>query len=185
MLTMPYIVGEEPNGENMKNWNGIMKVAEICHFGTDGSLLYSEKDIRNIIHTQGEDLILKILFGGNPVPDNYYIGLDSRSAISRIQSIVDISGNEPVSNNYARQAVVSNNFSVVTVSSGQIQANSPTLLFRATGGSWGPVRNIFMTTALGYGTNSTLISSVPLSTLITVADGEIVTMRMAMALSSC
>lgn len=169
----------------MEKWNGIMKVLEIEHIGTDGSVLHREGNLFNIIHAQGEDLILKMLFSGQSVPENYYVGLDFRSILERSQTISDLFGWEPTANAYARQAVKSDNFSVVTISSGTRQANSPTLLFRASGGSWGPVRNIFLSTALGYGTNSVLVSSVPLSTSITVADGEIVTMRMAMALSSC
>ncbi len=169
----------------MKKWNGIMMVSEFSHFSKNGKLLYNEENIKNIIHIKGEELILKILFAGESVPENYYIGLDYRSSINRDQEINDVFGWEPTLNSYSRQSIDSNNFSIVTASSGSIQANSPTLLFRASGGSWGPVRNIFLSTALGYGTNSILISSVPLSTSITVADGEIITMRMAMALSSC
>jgi hypothetical protein len=169
----------------MKNWNGILRVLEVSHLAKDGSTLYREENLHNTIHVTGEELILKILFAGQSIPVNYYVGLDFRSTISRSQVIGDVFGWEPSINAYSRQAVASNNFSIVTASSGNRQANSPTLLFRAAGGSWGPVRNIFLTTALGFGTNSVLISSVPLSTSITVADGEIVTMRMAMALSSC
>lgn len=168
----------------MEKWNGIMKVLELEHVGLNGHVLHREENLLNIIHSQGEDLILRILFSGQVVPENYYIGLDFRSVLDRPQTIADLFGWEPTTNAYSRQAVKSDNFSVVTMSSGR-QANSPTLLFRASGGSWGPVRNIFLSTALGYGTNSVLISSVPLSTSITVADGEVVTMRMAMALSGC
>ena len=168
----------------MEKWNGIMKVLELEHVGRDGNILHSEENLLNIIHAHGEDLILKILFAGQAVPENYYLGLDFRSVLDRTQTIGDLFGWEPTTNAYTRQTVKSDNFSVTTMSSGR-QANSPTILFRASGGSWGPVRNIFLSTAIGYGTNSILISSVPLSTSITVADGEVVTMRMAMALSSC
>lgn len=168
----------------MKEWNGILKILDISHFGNDGSLIHREENLNNTIHSAGEELILRILFSGGFVPSNYYVGLDFRSTITKEQVIGDVFGWEPTSNAYSRQAVVSNNFSIISTSSGK-QAKSPALLFRASGGSWGPVRNIFLATALGYGTNSVLISSVPLSTSITVADGEIVTMRMAMALSSC
>jgi hypothetical protein len=167
----------------MENWNGIMKLLELEHIGKDGSVLHRETDLKNIIHSQGEDLILKILFSGGALPEKYYIGLDSRSSLDKSQSMSDIFGLEPNSNAYVRQSVKSDNFSVVNVAAGYKQANSPTLLFKATGGPWGPVKNMFLTTGLGYGT--TLISSVTLSTSITVADGEIITMRMAMALSSC
>lgn len=169
----------------MANWNGIMKVLELEHLASDGFLIHRETDLKNIIHSKGEELILKILFSGQAIPAKYYIGLDSRSSLDRSQSIADLSGLEPSSNSYARQSVDSNNFSVVTVSAGYQQANSPTLLFKAAGGPWGPVKNMFLTTGLGYGSGLTLISSVPLSSSITVSDGEIITMRMAMALSSC
>jgi hypothetical protein len=169
----------------MNTWNGIMKVLEIEHISRNGSILHRETEIKNIIHSSGEDLILKILFAGHTIPTNYYVGLDARSSLDKLHTIGDIFGREPTSNSYSRQTVASNNFSVVSVSAGYRQANSPTLLFRAAGGSWGPVKNIFLTTALGYGADSLLISSVPLSAPITVSDGEIVTMRMAMALSSC
>jgi len=168
----------------MKKWNGILKILEISHLSKDGSILHREEDLKNTIHSVGEELILKILFAGQSVPANYYVGLDFRSSISKSQSIGDLFGWEPTSNSYSRQAVPSSNFSIVTTTSGR-QANSPSLMFRASGGSWGPVRNIFLTTALGFGANSVLISSVPLSTSITVSDGEIVTMRMGMALSGC
>ena len=169
----------------MANWNGIMKVLELEHLSKDGSLLRRETDLKNIIHSKGEELILKILFSGQAIPAKYYVGLDSRSSLDREQSISDLAGLEPSSNSYARQSVDSNNFSVVTMTAGYRQANSPTLLFRAVGGPWGPVKNMFLTTGLGYGSGLTLISSVPLSSNITVSDGEVITMRMGMALSSC
>lgn len=166
-------------------WNGILKILELSHFSRSGVLLYREEDLKNTMHSVGEDLILRILFAGQLVPENYYVGLDFRSSINRTQTINEVFGWEPSTNAYSRQTVSSSNFSIITSSSGAKQANSPTLLFRASGGSWGPVRNIFLTTALGFGANSILISSVPLSTSITVSNGEIVTMRMGMALSGC
>lgn len=169
----------------MANWNGIMKVLELEHRSKEGLLLHRETDLKNLIHAQGEELILKILFSGQAVPERYYIGLDSRSSLEKSQAISDLSGLEPSSNSYSRQSVQSNNFSVVTVAAGYRQANSPTLLFKAAGGPWGPVRNMFLASGPAYGTESRLISSVPLSSNITVSDGETITMRMAMALSSC
>lgn len=166
-------------------WNGILKILELEHCSKEGKILHREENLKNVMHLQGEELILGILFSGQTTPDKYYIGLDGRGSTDRSQTISDIFGLEPLSAAYSRQAVESDNFSVVTVSGGRIQANSPTLLFKAVGGSWGPVRNMFLTTGLGYGANSILISSVSLSNDITVVDGEIITMRMAMALSSC
>lgn len=166
----------------MKQWRGLMKVLEVKHTDHDGRILYREEGIKNLIHYTGEQLILSILFGGVTVPENYYIGLDSRTSLSATSSISDISGFEPSSGGYSRQLVNSSNFSVISAAEGW-QANSPVLLFSAVGGSWGPVKNIFMAAGLGYAASSTLISSASLSREITVAAGEVVTMRMAMALS--
>ena len=169
----------------MQSWHGIMRIAEIQHKDRFGKVLYSETDVKNVIHTKGEDFILSVLFSGLAVPSNYYIGLDSRSALEASMEISDVSGYEPTSNYYSRQSVASDSFQVVTGTSSHKQANSPTILFKAVGGSWGPVKNIFLTNELGYGSNCTLISSASLSRDITVLDGEVVTMRMAMALSGC
>jgi hypothetical protein len=169
----------------MKNWHGIMKVLDFKHLNKEGKVVYNEKNVLNIMHLGGEELILKILFSGDPVPANYYIGLDSRTNFDAALGIGSVFGYEPSTNSYERQKVQSDSFSIIVGSSSHRQANSPTVLFKAVGGSWGPVKNIFLTTNLGYGTNSILISSAALSRTITVADGEMITMRMAMALTNC
>jgi len=169
----------------MKNWQGIMKISEFCHLDKNGKIVYKEENILNLIHLAGEELILKILFAGEPVPSNYYIGLDSRSSLDSSLGIGSVFGYEPNQNSYERQKVPSDSFSIIINTNSRRQANSPTLLFKAIGGQWGPVQNIFLTTALGYGTNSVLISSAKLSRQINLLDGEIITMRMAMALSTC
>jgi hypothetical protein len=169
----------------MKNWHGIMKIEKFQYLSKNKEILYEENNINNLIHLVGEELILKILFAGLPVPTNYFIGLDSRSSLDPTLGIGSVFGYEPNQNSYERQQIKSDNFSIIVGSSRHRQANSPTVLFKAIGGSWGPVKNIFLTTNLGYGTNSILISSAALSREITVRDGEIITMRMAMALSNC
>lgn len=169
----------------MKKWHGLMKILDISHHDKNGNIIYKEENIHNILHRTGEELILSILFSGLTVPENYYIGLDSRSSLSASDSIGSIMGYEPNENSYSRQEVANDSFSIIVNSSSSRQANSPTILFKAVGGSWGPVRNIFLTTNLGYGTNSKLISSAALSQPITLQDGEIVTLRMGMMLSGC
>lgn len=169
----------------MKNWHGLMKILEVSHKDHNGNILYHEENIKNVLHLTGEELILGVLFAGVAVPDNYYIGLDSRSSFDSSDSIGSILGYEPNENSYSRQEVEKDSFSIIVNSSGHRQANSPTILFKAVGGTWGPVKNIFLTTNLGYGTNSKLISSAALSQPITLQDGEIVTLRMGMMLSGC
>lgn len=159
-----------------------MKVLEISHFNKNGETLYQEKNINNILHSQGEEFMLKILFGGLSLPSQYFLGLDSRSTLSASTTMSDLSSLEPSASGYSRQSVAINNFSFITNGSGNYQANSPVVLFRAVGGAWGPVRNIFLTTQAGY--SGYLISTVPLGSNLTVQDGEIVSMRIGLALSN-
>jgi hypothetical protein len=166
----------------MKPWHGIMTILEMEHLDSNGRILHREENIKNMLHDAGEDFILKVLFAGTAVPTNYYIGLDARSSLSSLATISSLFGPEPTSNGYERQKIQSNNFAVSAGPSGSRQATSPAILFKAIGGSWGPVKNIFLSTGLGY-SNVVLISSASLSRNITVAAGEIITMKMAMTLS--
>ena len=158
----------------------IMKVLEVSHFSKNGEVLFNKKNIDNILHLQGEEFILKVLFGGQAVPSEYYLGLDARSTLLTTNSITSISGLEPGAGGYSRQSVNSNSFSFVVDETGNYQANSPVFLFKATTGSWGPVRNIFITTQANY--NGHLISSVPLGTSLSVQAGEIISMRIGLSL---
>ena len=159
----------------------IMQVLEISHLDKYGKVLYQNSNLNNIIHTEGEEFILKILFGGASIPASYYLGLDSRSSLTRSDSISQISSFEPSSSGYVRQSVNTSSFAFVTNSLGDYQANSPVVIFRAVGGSWGPVKNIFLTTQPNN-TNAYLISSVPLGANLTLQDQEMVSMRIGIAL---
>lgn len=160
----------------------IMKVIEVYHFDKKGHCLYKNTNINNILHGEGEEFILKVLFGGNSIPSQYYLGLDSRSTLSRTDTVGSLSSLEPTTSGYIRQTVDANSFSFITNDSGNYQANSPVVLFRAVSGSWGPVRNIFLTDQAGYG--GKLISSVPLGSNLIVQAGEIISMRIGLALAS-
>jgi hypothetical protein len=166
------------------NWNGLMKVLEIRHETKDGKLLWKEENLYNLLHTEGEEFILRALFLGQPIPANYYLGLDNRITldVGDDQSTA-ITNGEPTVNGYVRQSVVSDIFTISINSNGFNQANSPIVSFQASGGSWGPVRNIFLTNvadASGF-----LIASAPLTSTIIVSDSEIVSMRLGMALKDC
>lgn len=162
----------------------LLRVLEIVHRNASGGVIHEARDILNVVHSSGEEFMLGALFGGEPIPELYYFGLDSRSAVAAADDIGDIQGKEPSANGYERQSVGSSEFALALTSSGSWQASGPTVLFRAVGGSWGPVRNIFLCTGLGY-TAPALMSSVAIGQDLTVLDGETVTMRMAMSLSGC
>lgn len=169
----------------MATWNGIMRIAELVHRDCSGAVVRRETNIFNRIHLLGEEFVLRSLFAGGEIPVNYYIGLDSRASISQSDLISDISGVEPTAFGYERQAVRSDNFAIVAASPTACQADSPTVLFTASGGSWGPVKNVFLCAGLGYGSNATLISSASIGQDLVVSSGETVSMRMAMSLSAC
>jgi hypothetical protein len=133
----------------------IMKVLEVNHLGKNGETLYENKT-------------------------EYYLGLDSRTALARSNGIATLSNLEPSANGYSRQNVGPTSFTFVSNELGDYQANSPVVLFRAVGGSWGPVRNIFLSTQGAY--SGYLISSVPLGSNLTVQDGEIISIRIGLAL---
>lgn len=162
----------------------LMRIVELVHRDSVGKVLAERRDMLNVVHGSGEEFMLGVLFAGEPVPSFYYMGLDSRTSPSDSDEMADLQGLEPSTNGYERQAVNSADFALALGSSGSWQANGPTVLFQASGGSWGPVRNIFLCTGLGFG-SPVLVSSVPIGQELTVQDGETVTMRMAMSLSGC
>ena len=160
----------------------LMEVLEINHINKFGDTLFQKKNIKNLVHKQGETYMLKVLFGDLSKAEKYYLGLDNRATLADGDTIQNASSLEPTSNNYSRQSLNNNSFSFVTNTFGDYQANSPVAYFKATGGSWGPVRNLFLCTS--NSSDGYLLSSVSLGSSITVLEGETITMRIAMALKN-
>lgn len=165
-------------------WTGLVRILEIEHRNKMGELLWKDNNLRNVLHVQGESFLLNALFvgGSNPstvIPSFYYFGLDARSTVSDTDQMADLV-NEPNSNGYQRQSVSSQGVFTVASFSGVYQANSPIIQFTGSGGSWGPVTNLFLATTLN--TSGILVASVPLTQSLTVNDGEVVSMRMGLSL---
>ena len=106
-----------------------------------------------------------------------------------------ISPVEPSSNGYARQSVGNDQFNLTVGSpDANYKADSPIVLFRATGGSWGPVKNVFLSSTLsttsGLDTSGskpilqTVISSISLSSEVTVNAGESISMKISLGLEN-
>lgn len=167
----------------MENKIRLMRILNLTHRDASGCEKFKKNYILNSLHLIGQRFMLEVLFSGKDLPVNYYMGLDSRDSISEEDVIADIVGLEPSSNGYARQSVRSDSFSLSLNSASFWQANGPTVVFSATEGSWGPIRNIFLSTALDE--SATLISSASIGQTLTVLAGESITMRMAMSLSGC
>jgi hypothetical protein len=167
------------------NWKGLMKVIEVQKFDQDGNVTWFQRDVRNLLHSEGEEYILKAIFSNEAKPINYYLGLDNRASVNvtdTMTTIVD-STTEPNINGYTRQQVSSSEEFTVSTSDGVHVASGPVVLFSANGGSWGPVQNFFLTTqpdASGF-----LVSTVRFSEAQTVDDGESIAMRMSFSLRDC
>jgi hypothetical protein len=172
---------------NNVNWNGLMRVLEIYHADSKGNILWEQSNIGNMLHNSGEQFLLNALFSGGPtntfIPNFYFLGLDNRVAISAGDIMAGLVG-EPTTNGYTRQPVSSTTgFQIATGPNDNYRATSPIVTFRATGGSWGPVQNIFLTDKqdlTGY-----LIASANLGSPFTMADGDTVSLRLGLTLRDC
>ena len=166
-----------------KNWQGIMKVLEIQHLSKTGKVLWEDKNLLNLLHTEGEGYILDVVFGGGIIPDTYYLGLDNRDTIAASDTPDDLI-TEPIGNGYTRQPVLSSGeFTFALTTGGFIQAQTPIVTFIASGGSWGPVNNLWLTTEADN--TGLLISTVSLTSEVTLLDGERVTMRLGLGMRDC
>jgi len=165
------------------NWNGLLKIYEIQLVSANGQVLWSEKDLLNTLHVGGELFLLTAAFANNAViPANYYFDLDNRTTLNSNQTMSDVTA-EPSSHGYTRQTVAPGQQFSIEVSGAHYVAKAPIIIFSASGGSWGPVRNLFLTTKpdnSGY-----LIASVPLTNAVTVEDGSTLNVRMGLGLKDC
>lgn len=170
----------------------LLKILEIKLVDINGSVLWHDFNLPNTFHKSGEEYCIRALFTGGTnnlyIPENYYLGLDSRTSISIDDTMTTIAaeGHEPTSGGYVRQAVGSlNQFTISLNGEGHTLALSPVVTFVATigGTGWGPVSNLFLTTKTdntGY-----LIASVPLSQSTSVSAGNAIHMRMSLSLAQC
>lgn len=173
----------------MENWHGIMKVVEIKHLDQYGKLLWQQKNVKNMLHAEGEEFILRAVFTGGYVnntiiPEYYYLGMDNRTTPISADVMVSLL-NEPTSTyGYQRQTLSPDGvFEMSQSDSGHWIASSPIMAFRAQNGSWGPVRNVFLTDK--DDNTGSLIASAQFDSPIIVNDGESITMRIALMLQDC
>ena len=166
--------------ETNSRWTGMLKVLEIQHV-RGGKVTWEDRTDNNLLHDGGEEYFLQCLFenDGSLLPTSYYVGLDARSELANADTMDDLV-DEPASNGYIRQTLGIDGGWSVTLVSGVYRAIGQILTFSATGGDWGPVTKMFLTNESDD--SGVLISSVPLSSTLTVEDGDSVNMRMSMSL---
>jgi hypothetical protein len=169
-----------------KNWNGLIKVLEIWKTDAQGNTVWKDTNLYNTLHLSGEEFILAAVFSGGVenafIPENYYFGLDNRSEIDASDTMETIT-DEPTANGYERVSVASSDVFTISLSGDHYRATGPIISFSASGGSWGPVGNLFMTTTDDG--SGALIASVPLSQAVTVDAGETINLRMGLSLKDC
>lgn len=162
----------------------LLKIDEIKHLDVDGCVLWCKKDLLNIFHSNGEYFMLNVVFNtssGITVPGSYYLGLDNRTTPALGDTLASLSG-EPTQNGYIRAAVSSLNGFNVSLSSSNYRASSSVVTFSAAGGGWGPVTNLFLTTATGN--TGYLLSTTSLGGSRTLLDGQSFTARVSLGLSN-
>lgn len=170
----------------MSNWYGILKIQEIDHV-RNGKVIWHGKNLKNMLHTLGEQFLLKCAFAkgtADTPPNNYYYGLDGRSTLEFADTVASLSGVEPTTGGYARQAISSENgytFETTGTSPEIYRANSSTISFSATGNYGLTVYNLFMATSAIAG-QGVLVASVPLTSGLNLVDGDSVNVRMAVQL---
>ena len=170
----------------MSEWRGILKITEITLL-RGGSVAWKDENLRNMLHSDGEEMILKTLFynDGTMPPQYYYLGLDARATVAYSDTMNDLVG-EPTGSGYQRQSLESSaeGYSGFTITTGTLlhKAVSNIVSFSATG-TYGPIYNLFLTDAAdntGY-----LISSVALSSPVTLYSGDVLSLRMTLSLKDC
>jgi hypothetical protein len=165
----------------------LLKIDEIKHIDKDGKTLWEQSNINNIFHLQGQSFILNAMFNTSAsvtVPSSYYLGLDNRTTPALSDVLATSLSGEPTQNGYSRQSVSSlNGFSIAISSDGNYRATSSIVTFSASGGSWGPVKNLFLASSSGI--SGHLISSSTLDSSRTLLDGQSITMRISVGLGNC
>ena len=159
----------------------LLRVIDIRHYSKDGGLIWQKAETPNVIHADGEFYCLSALFATlvTSIPSNYYAGLDNRGVPARGDTLANLS-QEPSQYGYVRQPINSGAGFVISEKSGVFYATSNVITFIANGGTWGPVKNIFLSTSLNNG--GRLISTAALDGQHYLNNGEQLTMRLALSL---
>lgn len=170
------------------SWNGLLIIDEVKHLDKDGNVIWQNNNIKNTLHTQGEEFVLKALFSSDvEIPENYYFGLDNRSTIALADTLEDVVETEPASSGYERQMVNSVDDFQFEIVGGNWRAKGAVVTFQAIGGSWGPIKNIFLSnqSQLMNPELGALISSAYLGQTVEPTAGESMSLRMIIALKDC
>lgn len=161
----------------------LMTVDKFSIIDKSEKIIYEQKNIKNILHSEGEEFIIKSIFSSSvAIPSSYYVGLDFRNNLTKADSMQSIYL-EPNTGNYRRQEIASNSW-VVSNSTGTWIAKSPSIVFSAIGNGWGPVKNIFLTTVEEGKSGKYIISSSALQQNVSLNAGQKIVLEISLSIFS-
>ena len=149
----------------------------------EGGLLWENWMGANMLHDEGEQFMLEVVFTEVQVPPvNYYFGLDQRAGTSAEANTLASLVAEPTgANGYYRQPIPSANTSwLVAQIGGDYRASSSQGTFAALAAGWGPVDTGFVGTS-SNGTGK-LIATVSLGASRTLIAGDSLNLSMYISL---
>jgi hypothetical protein len=159
--------------------------ADAWHYNRAGELLWSDHDMENLWHDEGEQHVLSACFATNysgygAPTANDYLGLDARSSLAEADTLASLSG-ESFTLGYARQALITSGTGaggqdfVITQPVAAYRATTKICTFIASGGAWSEKKNVFLcshATAVTSASGQRLYASLLLSTPRTLQDGD-------------
>lgn len=155
------------SGKKHPMWVGIY---EFEHRDKDGELI-EKWVVENALADEGEGNMLDTYLRATSSPTTFYLALYNDTPVEA-DTMADLTG-EPSGNGYARQEIERNStgWPTLALDSGDFMATSKQVTFSASGGSWGPVTYMVLTTTAS-GTAGLLLAYVALSQSRTLQNGE-------------
>lgn len=164
----------------------LMTIDKFTVFNKYKSIIFEQKNIKNIVHQEGEQYMLNVLFNleqsinDGKVASSYYAGLDNRITLSSTDSmLLSIVGEPLPQTSYSRQQITT--WTEPFISNGVYVVKSNPITFDAAVTGWGPVSNIFLTTNSSGGI---LISSAKLSETVTLNVGDSIVLTISLSLNN-
>jgi len=171
----------------------VLHIKEINHFNKDGNLLWTDKNLDNILHDEGEQYILSAAFatgynGYGAAPNNLYLGLDTSTRTLGETDTLSLIGENSQANGYERKALttmgtgVSGQDFVIAQPSTFYRAESKIWTWSCINSAWTTVTKLFLCTVQSD-TSGKLICSVPLSSNRTLQPGDVISAAIYIGLS--
>ncbi len=156
------------SGKKHAAWIGLYEIE--CR-DKDGNLLWSEVP-QNALADEGERSMLDGYLRAQNIPTTFYLGLFNDTPVET-DTMADLTGEPAGTYGYARQEIERSvvGWPVFDMDLGDYMATSKQVMFSATGGPWGPVTYMVLTTTES-GTAGKLIAYVALSQSRTLQDTE-------------